>query len=127
MEFPLQYACACCIVPLLFTVNTFMPNGEVTTDEIMEFLQEHVVTKEDLRETEKRLDGRMDRLENRMDHLEAELALIHQDLSDIKARLDRLEKRTKEDADASAREVTELRKRVEHLELQVAELHAAHA
>lgn len=109
-----------------------------TKDELntlMEFLQEHMVAKEDLEVRlsnmqagiNKRFEDMEKHSEGQFNRVHAELALIQQDLDDIKKRLADLEKRTQEDGDVSAREVVALRKRVEVLEQQVAILHAAHA
>ena len=51
--------------------------------------------------------------------------MIENELKDIKERLIRLEKRTIEDADASAKDILELRHRVEILENKVNQLQPA--
>ena len=110
---------------------------ETTTNEIMEFLQENMVTKgdlknelnnfatkEDLSALEKRFDRKIDALDNK---LTIELRSISNDLDEIKTRLTKLEKRTLEDADAAAKDVLELRQRIDALERQVRALQAASA
>ncbi len=55
----------------------------------------------------------------------AELRDIRAELEDIKRRLDELEVRTRQDADASAEDYLELKKRVGWLETKVKELELA--
>lgn len=57
-----------------------------------------------------------------INELSGQIRMIETELADIKQRLIRLEKRTIEDADASAKDVLELRKRVEVLEEKVRHL-----
>ena len=102
---------------------------EVTTNEIMEFLQENMVTKAEAKNFATKDDFRI--LEKRIDALDnkltIELRAIHNDLDEIKVRLTKLEKRTLEDADAAAKDVLELRNRVEMLEKQVRKLQTANS
>ena len=106
---------------------------EITTNEIIEFLQENMVTKaeaknfvtkDDLRALEKKIDRKIDALDNKFT---IELRSIHNDLGEIKMRLTKLEKRTIEDADAAAKDVLELRNRVDMLEKQVRQLQSANS
>lgn len=95
---------------------------EITTNELMEFLQEHMVTKGDIKNMATKAD--IESLETKMD---AGFRMISEELEEIKARLTKLEKRTLEDADAAAKDVLELRQRVEALEKQVRTLQTAHS
>ncbi|MEK7532714.1 MAG: hypothetical protein AAB579_03900 [Patescibacteria group bacterium] len=62
----------------------------------------------------------------RFERIEEDLRAIRADISEIKERLTKLEKRALEDADASAQEIIELRQRVDELERRVATLQQAH-
>ncbi len=99
-----------------------MSGQETTINELMEFLQEEMFSKADGKMLEKRLDGKISQV-----HLElsGQLRMIEIDIKDIKERLTRLEKRTIEDADATAKDVLELRRRIEALENKVRELQPA--
>ncbi|MDD2758097.1 MAG: hypothetical protein PHD72_01835 [Patescibacteria group bacterium] len=113
-----------------------MLNGETTINELMEFLQDNMVTKEDAevfatkddlkafatKDDLKAFATKDDfiRLEQNIEQvhlsLSGQISMIERELKDIKERLARLEKRTIEDADAAAEDVLELRRRVEVLE-----------
>jgi DNA helicase IV len=103
-----------------------MPNGETTINELMEFLQENMFTKADgeiLEQKVNRLEQKVDRLEQKVEsnHLElsGQIRMIENELADIKQRLIRLEKRTIEDADASAGDYLKLQKRLETAEEEI--------
>ncbi len=89
-------------------------------NELMEFLQENMATKADIKD-----------LRDEIDDLRVEMTagfrMVREELDEIKARLTKLEKRTIEDADAAAKDVLELRRRVEALEKQVRTLQTAHS
>jgi len=93
---------------------------EITMNELMEFLQENMATKADIKD-----------LRDEIDDLRVEMTagfrMVREELDEIKARLTKLEKRTIEDADAAAKDVLELRRRVEALEKQVRTLQTAHS
>ena len=102
-----------------------MPEQEITTneikntlDELVEFLQENMATKDDIKNLDQKIDHVYSSLSSQIHSVEIEL-------EDIKKRLDRLEKRTIEDADAAAKDILELRKRVEILERRVGDLQPA--
>ena len=119
-----------------------MPEQETTINELMDFLQENMVTMDYLQENMVTMDylqenmftksdGEMleKRIDEKINHIHLELSgqirMIEIELKDIKERLIRLENRTIEDADAAAHDILELRKRVEALERQVQELQPA--
>ena len=95
---------------ILETVNS--------TFETVNFIKDNAVTKDEFNEFKNEVNGRFDTLES-------ELRSIRIELTDIKSRLDQLEKRTKEDSDAHASDVLELRQRVQILERQVKQLQPA--
>jgi chromosome segregation ATPase len=88
--------------------------GKVIEENITPTL-EQMATKEDLR-----------RVEDRLDSIDSKIAKIQSDLEDIKRDLERLEKRTKEDADVAAKDILELRQRVESLEEKIKQLQLSH-
>ncbi len=96
---------------------------ETTINELMEFLAENMVTKQEFSETIKSVRSEMATgFEELRTEMTAGFRMIREELDDIKNRLEKLEKRTLEDADASARDVLELRQRVDMLEKQVRQL-----
>ena len=97
---------------------------ETSINELMEFLQENMVTKHEFNETIAKMVSKEDFNEFRTE-IRGELRLIHNELEEIKKRLDILEKRTIEDADVAVKDVLELRRRVEYLEKQVKQLQTA--
>lgn len=97
---------------------------ETTLNEVMEFLQENMVTKQEFNETMKGFTTKQDFDEFRTE-ITGELRMIRNELEEIKKRLNILEKRTIEDADAAAKDVVELRRRVENLEKQIKQLQAS--
>jgi chromosome segregation ATPase len=116
-----------------------MKPQETTIDELMAFLSEHMFTKEDGTELTKRmdqLDSRMDGLDSRMDTLETRvdqgfsavntrLDSIDRELQDVNKRLTILEEKVQAEGSMFARDVLELRQRVDVLEAQVRKLQAA--
>lgn len=92
---------------------------EITTNELMEFLQENMVTKNDMNYA---INNAVEKLQTEMT---AGFRMVREELDEIKARLTKLEKRTLEDADAAAKDVLELRHRVDSLEKQVRLLQSA--
>jgi predicted nuclease with TOPRIM domain len=108
-----------------------MVKEDVTINELMEFLQENMTTKEDLSVLDKRMDGmekRMDGMDKRMENGFAEilgrLDRIEADLDEVKSRLARLEQKVQEEGTMYAGEVVDLRKRVSILEQQVKQMQA---
>ena len=96
---------------------------ETTINELIEFLAENMVTKQEFSETIKSVRSEMATgFEELRTEMTAGFRMIREELDDIKNRLEKLEKRTLEDADASARDVLELRQRVDMLEKQVRQL-----
>ena len=79
------------------------------------------------------IDKRFESIDKRFDHLEAEmrtgfndinaeLFAIKQEIAEVKIRLERLEKRTKEDSDAAGHDIARLQDKLEKTELRVAAL-----
>ena len=103
---------------------------ETSIDEVMEFLQDNMVTKQELGEFRSEIRQEIDEFQQEFNEFRTEtrdeFRLIHSELEAIKKRLDILEKRTIEDADVAVRDVLELRRRVEYLEKQVKQLQIAH-
>ncbi|MDP3245195.1 MAG: hypothetical protein Q8M83_06095 [bacterium] len=111
-------------------------SNEVTTNEIMEFLKEHMVMKEDFDSfrgdfnvlksdfnvLKNDFESFKGNTEKRFDSIDASLFEIRQELQSIRERLDALDLRTKEDADAEMQDILELRRRVELLEKQIRQL-----
>ncbi|OGH72284.1 MAG: hypothetical protein A2921_00245 [Candidatus Magasanikbacteria bacterium RIFCSPLOWO2_01_FULL_43_20b] len=95
---------------ILETVNS--------TFETVNFIKDNAVTKDEFNEFKEEVNGRFD-------NLESELRSIRIELIDINRCLDQLEKRTKEDSDAHASDILELRQRVQMLERQVGQLQPA--
>ena len=120
-----------------------MGENNFTTNDIMEFMQafaENVDKKFEqvdkrFEQVDKRFeqidshfeqsDTRLGRLETVTSEILSELRYIKNEIKDIKIRLDKLEKRTLEDADAAAHDIIQLRDRVETLENQVRQLQGA--
>lgn len=109
-----------------------MAKNEVTTNEILDFLKENMVVKEEFEErmtgVEGRISGVENRLtgvENRLDSLEQSFARFEVELKDVKEALRRLEKMVKEDTDALAGEVDNLRARVAVLEKKFNQLQSS--
>ncbi len=91
---------------------------ETTFKELKEFLEETMVTKDDLKDLVTKDDIRVLR-----DELISEINGIKVELEDIKQSLDRLEKRTRQDADAEAKDILDLKRRVDELEKQIKLFH----
>ncbi len=76
-----------------------------------------------------RVDERFDRVEGDIERLRSEMhdefARLWREIDDIKQCLKRVEDRTKEDSDAAAGDILELRERVEAVEQQVRQLQMA--
>ncbi|MDP3985173.1 MAG: hypothetical protein Q8P82_00255 [bacterium] len=92
---------------------------EVTTNELLEFLQENMLTKEDAKQF-----ATKDDLKNLEDRLAIRFSVIEQEIADIKTKLTDIENRLKEDTDALVLEVEKLKERVAVLELQLKTQHA---
>lgn len=103
---------------ILDTVNS--------TSETVNFIKDNAVTKQEFEEFKTDVNKHFGRVEQRLENIESELRSINMELADIKSRLDHLEKRTKEDSDAHASDILELRQRVQMLERQVKQLQPAH-
>gem|GEM_PF-2981635 len=111
-------------------------NNDITIAELLRFLQENMLTKEesknfatkddlknfatkdDLRALEIKMEQGFSAINTRLDGIDKEL-------EDIKAHLARVEKMAKEDADAAAKEILNLKQRVSMLEKIVLKLQAA--
>lgn len=87
-------------------------NHDVTNADILEFLRENMVMKEDF-------DVRIGKVDTKLESLDARLAEIQLEIENIKSRLDTIEKTLKDDTDALASEVVQLKKRVAVLEQQL--------
>jgi len=91
----------------------------------MEFLQEEMVVKDDLKNFATKDDlknfATKDDIKDLKLHMNARFAEISSELDDIKASLARLEKKTQEDDDAMVLEIMKLKKRITLLEAQVFE------
>ena len=100
---------------------------EITTNELMEFLQENMATKADLKNLATKDGVRV--LEKRIDALDSKLTVelrsIQNDLDEIKIRLTKLEKRTLEDVNAVVKDTIKLQRRVDMLEKKVRQLQSA--
>lgn len=86
----------------------------------MDFLVERMATKEDL----ERFATKKDLVDLR-DDLMSEIKSIRSELAEIKRDLEKLSERTIEDADVSAQEILQLKKRVDVLERQIKEMQPA--
>ncbi|MDD2758537.1 MAG: hypothetical protein PHD72_04180 [Patescibacteria group bacterium] len=117
-----------------------MSNGETTINDVLEAINDFAEKTEDrfnkMDDRFNKMDGRFNKVDDRFilleqkvdqNHLEllGYIRMIETELKDIKERLTRLEKRTIEDADAAAKDVLELRHRVEVLEEKVRQLQPA--
>ncbi len=92
--------------------------------ETVQFLKDNAVTKDDLvnfatKDDIYRLDQKIDDLRTDMN---ARFDEVVNEICDVKARLARLEKQTKEDLDVYASEIVSLKEKVKRLEQQVAVL-----
>lgn len=92
-------------------------NNNVTPAEILEFLKDNMVVKEDFQ-------SEMGALKEQM---ESGFARIELELEGIKRDLEELSKRTKEDADALAGDYLKLKQRVDALEAQVKQMQLSQA
>ena len=98
-----------------------------TIDDVMAFLQEHMLTKEDAKQFATKEDVAQLRfdMDQRFAEINVRLGGVEQELKDINRRLTALEKRVHEDGNVYAREVIDLRRRVDILEAQVKKLEVA--
>ncbi|MEK9183143.1 MAG: hypothetical protein AAB849_01390 [Patescibacteria group bacterium] len=115
-------------------------NNEVTTSEILDFLKDNMVIKEEFTKFEKevgerfdRVDVRLDKVENRLDGVEGRLdsienrlIFLEKEIADIKFDLKKLSERTLEDADAHAKDILDLQKRVEKMEKEMTQMRLAY-
>lgn len=99
-------------------------------NEMFEFLQENMVTKAEFNEFKDEMYSFKDEMYSFKDEMysfkdemysfksdtESRLTSIQNELEDINKRLDDLERRTKEDADAYAADIDDLRRRIAYLE-----------
>lgn len=75
---------------------------------------------------DKRFENLHQEMNERFDGVAMDIRAIRADIADIKTRLTALEKRTIEDANAAAKEILELKERLEKVERQVTQLQQAH-
>jgi polyhydroxyalkanoate synthesis regulator phasin len=94
--------------------------GKVTIDDLAVMMKNGFERLEDKIETE--IASVRQDLKTEIASVRSDIARLQCDIDDIKARLVRLEKRTLEDADALAKEVVDLRKRVDYLEKELSRL-----
>ena len=108
------------------STDTTTKKEDITINELMDFLVENMVTKEEFNG----LDNKVNSLTGVVNSLKSDVEIIKQDIShinvrldnidkeiaDIKASLARLEKTTFEDSSASTKEIEKLKARVEYLE-----------
>lgn len=106
---------------------------EVTPSEILDYLKDNMVTKEEFTEFRKevdehfdRVDGRLDRVEGRLDNIENRLIFLEKEIADIKADLKKLSERTLEDSDAQAKDILDLQKRVDKMEKEMTQMRLAY-
>lgn len=99
---------------------------------VLEFMKNNVVMKEDFDKLVVKVDNfeqRFGGLENSLEQFqlktEGSFALLEKELTDLKIKLDELSKRTIEDADVTAQDVTELEARVRVLESKVNQMQTA--
>ena len=92
---------------------------DVTTYEILDFLKDHMVTKEEFNGFKDKIEGRLDSIENRLIYLTREIA-------DIKSDLKKLSERTLEDSDAHAKDILDLQRRVEKMEKEMTQMRLAY-
>lgn len=103
-------------------------NGEVTNGEILEFLKENMVMKEDFDESISKMvektgfDEKMSKLEEKMDNGFAGLKL---ELEGIKQAIEKFDTRTLTDDNAMNAEIVKLKQRVEALEKKLYQLRPA--
>ncbi len=64
-------------------------------------------------------------MEDGFANIRQELREMNKDLGEIKNKLDKLERRTRDDADASVKDILDLRRRVEYLEDRLKQLQPA--
>lgn len=106
-----------------------MAEAGTAINELMDFLQENMATKQDLLELEERVEKKIDGVSMKIDtaasSLSSQINSIEIELKDIKQRLERLEKHTIEDADAAASDILALQKRAEISEQKVRDLQPA--
>ena len=102
-------------------------HNEITNSDVMEFLKEHMVMNEDFQGFKKNVDEQFKQVDERFQQVatkkdiegfDARLAEIQLEIESVKSRLDDIEQRLKDDTDALAIEVQDLRKRVIMLEKQ---------
>jgi len=91
---------------------------ETTINELMEFLQENMVTKEEAKFFATKDDLRslatdVESLENKVD---ANFRMLTEDMGEVKEKLSRLETRTFEDTSALVKEILKLDRRLEIIE-----------
>ena len=97
-------------------------------NELVEFLRDNMATKNDIKELQENMATKsdikdvQDEIEDMRTEMTAGFRMIQEELNGIKARLTKLEKRTIEDADAAAKDILELRRRLDMLESKVRQL-----
>lgn len=103
--------------------------NDITLAEVLEFLKDNMVMDSDFDEFKKTVTTKDDlkAIEKRFDSLDARLFEFQSELEDIKDKLSKIEMRLKEDTDALADDILELRGRVSRLEQQLGIQFAAHS
>lgn len=99
---------------------------EVTPSEILDYLKDNMVTKEEFTEFKQNVEGRLDRVEGRLDNIENRLIFLEKEIADIKTDLKKLSERTLEDSDAQAKDILDLQKRVEKMEKEMTQMRLAY-
>ena len=96
--------------------------------EVLHFLQENAVLQESFTHVEQgltRVEHGIIRLEQDISSIKVQLSSIEHEIEEIKEKLDKLEQRTREDADASVKDILDLKRRIEKLETQLHLLQSA--
>ncbi len=93
---------------------------EITTNELMEFLQENMATKADLKNMATKADiknmATKDEIESLESKMDANFRMVMKDIDEVKEGLGRLEKMTSEDTSAMMKDIVELDNRLEIVE-----------
>ncbi|MBI5728974.1 MAG: hypothetical protein HY983_01870 [Candidatus Magasanikbacteria bacterium] len=106
-----------------------MKKKTTTLNDLMIFLQEQGVVKDDLKNfvTKDDLKSLESKMDQRFGDVERELESITNQLGEIKAELAKLEKRTRQDVDVASKDVIKLQRQVVLLEQRIRRLEKTRA
>lgn len=100
--------------------TTTVKNGDPTIHDVLRAIQSFSGDMDKkFEELQQEMRNGFARVDRRFDSIEARLDRVENELIDIKASIEKLEKRTREDSDAGAKDFLTLKNRVAKLEQQL--------